>query len=91
MAETFRGASYTESVLGKDTVFYRVYGGEAGKVGRYLSRTPQYGGMQSQIDLALNPAWGNTTEFATQVVVPRGTVIYEGAAAHKQLMGEQVS
>lgn len=40
---------------------YRVSGGNAGEVGSYVSRTPQGGGLQSQLDLALNPAWGNTT------------------------------
>ena len=53
--------------------FYRVYGGDAGKVGRYISTTPQNGGIQSQMDLALNPKWGNTAEFVTTVTVPKGT------------------
>lgn len=80
-AETFTGGSYTETVLTKDTTFYRVYGGVAEKVGRFLSRTPQNGGMQSQMDLALNPEWGNTAEYVIEVVVPKGTTIYEGTAA----------
>lgn len=60
---------------------YRVHGGSAGKVGWYLSRTPQGEGLQSQMDLALNPSWGNTTENVTKVIVPKGTVVYEGTAA----------
>lgn len=81
VVETFTGGSYTKTILTEDTTFYRVYGGDAGKVGRYMSRTPQNGGIQSQMDLALNPKWGNTTEFVTTVTVPKGTVIYEGTAA----------
>ena len=39
------------------------------------------GGMQSQLDLALNPDWGNTVAYVTEVTVPKGTVIYERFAA----------
>lgn len=52
---------------------YRVSGGNAKEVGSYMSMTPQGGGLQSQLDLALNPVWGNTTENVTKVVVPKGT------------------
>lgn len=64
---------------------YRVSGGNAGKVGSYVSRTSQGGGLQSQLDLALNPSWGNTTENITKVVVPKETTIYEGVAAPQNI------
>ncbi len=64
---------------------YRVSGGNAKEVGSYISMTPQGGGLQSQLDLALNPAWGNTTENVTKVVVPKGTTIYEGIAAPQNI------
>lgn len=41
VAETFSGATYKQIVLTEDTIFYRVYGGEAGKVGSYMTRVPQ--------------------------------------------------
>jgi hypothetical protein len=85
VAETFTGGSYTQTVLTEDMTFYRVYGGDAGQVGSYMSRVPQNGGIQSQIDLALKPEWGNTTECVTTVTVPKGTVIYEGTAAPQTL------
>ena len=87
VAETFTGASYTQTVLQTDTVFYRVSTNEAGKVGSYMTRTPQMGGMQSQLDLALNPEWGNTAQVVTKVTVPKGTVIYEGTAAPQVING----
>lgn len=80
MANTFTGGTYTESVLTKDTTMYRTSGGSAGEVGRYISRTPQNGGLQSQLDSALNPQWGNTATTVTEVTIPKGTVIYEGTA-----------
>ena len=86
VAKSFNGASYTEKVLTEDTVMYRVHGGEAAEIGSYLSKTPQSGGLQSQLDLALNPSWGNTTGNVTKVVVPKGTVIYEGTAAPQNIL-----
>ncbi|MDD4681055.1 MAG: filamentous hemagglutinin, partial [Clostridia bacterium] len=87
VAETFSGATYKETVLTQDTAFYRVYGGSSGKVGSYMTRVPQNGGMQSQIDLAINPQWGNTAQYVTKGIVPRGTVIYEGRAASQIING----
>ena len=43
--------------------------------------------MQSQIDLALNPDWGNTAQYVTKVIVPKGTVIYEGKATMQVING----
>ncbi|MEG0314852.1 MAG: hypothetical protein RR646_06295 [Erysipelotrichaceae bacterium] len=86
VAESFRGATFTEKVLTEDTIMYRVSGGKVGEVGSYLSKTPQGGGLQSQLDLALNPVWGNTTENVIKVIVPKGTVIYEGVAAPQNIL-----
>lgn len=74
-------------MLTSDTTFYRVYGGNAQKVGQYMSRIPQNGGLQSQIDLALNPDWGDTAQYVVKVTVPKGTVIYEGTAATQTING----
>jgi hypothetical protein len=81
IAGTFRGGSYTRTVLQDEITLYRVYGGKAGPVGPYWSRTRPSGPLQTQIDLALNPAWGNTLERVATARVPAGTAIYEGAAA----------
>ncbi len=87
VAGSFSGATYKEVVLTQDTTLYRVYGGNSEKVGSYMTRVPQSGGMQSQIDLALNPQWGNTAQYVTKVTVSKGTVIYEGTAASQTING----
>ncbi len=87
VADSFSGGTYTEKVLASDTTFYRVYGGEVQKVGQYMTRIPQNGGLQSQIDLALNPDWGNTAQYVIKVTVPKGTIIYEGTAASQVING----
>lgn len=86
ISNTFNGGTYTQKVLTEDTVMYRVSGGKAEQVGSYFSRTPQNGHLQSQLDLALNPEWGNTAENISKVVVPKGTTIYEGVAAPQDIV-----
>jgi len=81
VANTFRSASYTETVLGEDTTYYRVYGGNSPQLGPYWTQTPPAGPLQSTIDSALNPAWGNTAENVATITVPKGTTVYTGFAA----------
>ena len=81
ITSTFRGGSYTATTLSETTTLYRVYGGNAGKIGSYWTRTKPSGPFQSQLDSALAPQWGNTAQKVATMKVPRGTTIYEGAAA----------
>ena len=71
----------------EDTTFYRVYSSESNRIGPYMTRTPQNGAMQSQLDLALNPDWGNNAAYVELVTVPKGTTIYEGVAAPQTING----
>jgi Flp pilus assembly pilin Flp len=80
IANTFRAGSYTSKVLDEPVTLYRVYGGEAGELGKYWTRTKPSGPLQSRMDLALDPAWGNTATQVTTIKVPKGTTIFEGAA-----------
>ena len=43
--------------------------------------------MQSQIDLVLNPDWGNEVTYITEVIVPKGTTIHKGYAAPQIING----
>lgn len=58
VASTFRSESYTQSVLGEDTILYHAYGGQSGPMSPSWSRTQPSGPLQAQLDSALNPAWG---------------------------------
>jgi hypothetical protein len=81
IAEAFSGGRYTERVLEKEAIFYRVHGGKAGVIGRrgtFVSPEPQVGGLQSLIDLGLRPEWGNTAAKVSKIKVPAGTRVYEG-------------
>ena len=81
VAETFAGGAVTPSVTTGQTTLYRVWGGKAARVGSYLTRTKPASAEQAMGDLALDPAWGNSRVFVTEVTVPPGTPIYEGVAA----------
>lgn len=48
--------------------------------GSCWTRSSPTGPLQSQIDSALLPQWGNTAQHATQIRVPPGTTIYEEIA-----------
>jgi hypothetical protein len=81
VVSTFRSGSYTETAATEATTLYRTYGGNSGALGSYWTRTQPSGALQSQIDSALNPAWGNTATKISTIQVPSGTTIFEGAAA----------
>lgn len=81
VAATFRGASYTESITSEGITLYRVYGGKAAPLGSYWTRTPPAGPLQSRIDNALLPQWGNTADNVARIRVSPGIRIFEGYAA----------
>lgn len=81
IAKNFRGASYTEKTLTENTTLYRVYGNKAGKLGSYWTRNKPHGPLQSQLDSALVPKWGNSAAKVVEIKVPKGTKIFEGYAA----------
>lgn len=80
IANTFRSGTYTKNILETDIIIYRTYGGKAGELGSYWTRSKPTGSLQSIIDSALNPIWGNTATNVVKIKVPRGTTFFEGIA-----------
>jgi hypothetical protein len=80
IADTFRSGTYSEVVTQQPTTLYRVYGGTAQELGGYWTTTKPAGPVQSIIDSALNPQWGNTATMV-KIEVPIGTKYFEGVAA----------
>ncbi len=91
-ANTFRSGTYDEVVLAQDTRMYRVVTPDGKPNGGFWTREKPTGPLQSQLDSALLPEWkinryGDkmrvTEPQAThyvESVIPKGTVVYEGAA-----------
>ena len=80
IANTFRSGTYTKNILETEIILYRTYGGKAGELGSYWTRSKPTGSLQSIIDSALNPIWGNTANNVVKIKVPRGTTFFEGIA-----------
>lgn len=87
IVNTFRGGSYTQKLITSDTILYRSYGGAAEKIGSYWSKIAPAGPLQTQIDNALLPEWGNTMQKVTQIRIPAGATVYEGAVGEQILSG----
>jgi filamentous hemagglutinin len=81
IANTFRSGTYAETVTTEPTVLYRVYGGTGNQLGGYWTTTPPSGPVQSIIDSALNPVWGNPATLVVKIEVPPGVTLYQGKAA----------
>ncbi|WP_272944403.1 DUF6862 domain-containing protein, partial [Yersinia wautersii] len=80
-ASTFRSGTYSEKVAETDIYLYRDYGGSAKADGRFWTPEPSKGPLQSQMDSAVLPEWGNTFQNQAIIKIPKGTVYYEGPAA----------
>ena len=81
IANTFRSGSYSQVITQETTTLYRVYGGTAGETGSFWTTVKPSGPMQSQLDLALNPSWGNTAANVATIRVPPGVTYYGGYAS----------
>lgn len=94
-ANTFRGGSYKEVILGRDTTLYRAYhnpdrkfGDPSGQVS-YWSRSDATG-TKAVVDRGIEVSrYGNTANRLVAIKVPKGTRVYEGIAhgIHKGPIG----
>ena len=83
-ANTFRGGSYKEVILGRDTVLYRAYHNPARKFGdpsgrvSYWSRSDAKG-TKAVVDSGIEVSrYGNTADRLVAIKVPKGTRVFEG-------------
>ncbi len=80
VALTFRSATYTERTLNKATTFYRVIGKNGNPTGNFWTTTKPTGSVQSMLDSAILPEWGNLATNVVRITVPVGTRVYQGIA-----------
>lgn len=84
ISSTFRSGTYTQKTLGESQTYYRVISENGNPTGRFWSVSKPKGSLQSTIDLALDPHWGNAATKVVKARVPAGTTIYEGTAASQR-------
>jgi hypothetical protein len=80
-ASTFRSGTYTQITLSDEQTLYRVIPDGGNETGSYWTNIPPTGPLQSVIDSALDPLWGNTATNVVTSKIPAGTTIYAGTAA----------
>ena len=64
---------------------YRVYGGKAGELAQYWSRTKPTGPLQAQLDAALLPNFCNNAAKWVEIELPAGSKFFDGAASPQYL------
>jgi len=87
LVDTFRSGTYTEMVTKEPITLYRAYTQGASPVGGFWSRDIPMGPMQTQMDSALNPAWGNQATAVSKIEVPAGTTFFEGIVGPQPIAG----
>lgn len=90
-ARTFAGGRYNAIRLESDLKVYRAGAADSG--GQYFSRTKPISEMQVRRDFAVERTWNDPKSGAPtglsqiegyqEIVIPKGTVIYEGPAASR--------
>lgn len=81
VANTFRSSTYNEVITTRPLTLFRVWGGSATEGGHFWTTQMPLGPLQSRMDLALNPAWGNSATNVSTRVVPQGTTLFMGPAS----------
>jgi RHS repeat-associated protein len=79
-ATSFRGATFKSKIAIKPITTYRSWSDPDYEVGGYVSRTRPAGPLQTQLDLALAPQWGNKANHISEYEIPQFAPFYEGAA-----------
>lgn len=60
---------------------YRTFGGRAKELGAFTTTTPAQTRIDSKIETALLPEWGNSREFEIEITIPKGTILNIGKVA----------
>jgi hypothetical protein len=81
VVNTFRSGSYTTHTLTRPKDLYRVYDDPAKKLRAYWTDIPPSGPLQSTVDSALLPSFGNKATKVVHIRVPPGETVFEGFAA----------
>ena len=79
--DTFRSSSYSARTLAQPKDLYRTYSQKDKKFRAYWTDIPPSGPLQSTIDSALLPSFGNEATRVVHIRVPPGETIFEGFSA----------
>jgi type VI secretion system secreted protein VgrG len=79
----FKDGKYTERVLKKDIVGYRLHHDGPGgyPLGKWVTKNRVPPGLEGKLRCALDPTWSNAATKIARVRIPAGTKVFEGAFA----------
>lgn len=78
IANTFGSGPYAETLTTEPTVLFRAHGGTANQIGVNWTTGQPAVPIQSIVDSALRPAWGNPTTLLVKIEVPPGVTLCQG-------------
>lgn len=81
VAVTFLNSACKKVKLDTNQDFYRYFGGNVSKYGRYLTSDQYTNNVEAIRKLALDQNWGNPATTKVTVTLPAGTTVYQGIAA----------
>ncbi len=81
IAETFTDSEYKTVMTTEEIKLYRTFGGRAKELGAFATTTPAQTRIDSKIETALLPEWGNSREFEIEITIPKGTILNIGKVA----------
>ena len=81
IAITFLNSACKEVKLENAQDFYRYFGNNVSKYGRYLTSEQYKTNTEAIKKLALNQDWGNPASKKVTVTLPAGMTVYQGIAA----------
>lgn len=81
IAVTFLNSECKEVKLETSQDFYRYFGANVSKYGRYLTSDQYTNNVEAIQKLALDQKWGNPATTKVTVTLPSGTTVYKGIAA----------
>src|SRR5712691_10633220 len=87
VASTFRSSSYTARRIAQPKDLWRAYSVKKRKLGAYWTDIAPTGPLQTSMDSAIHPSFGNAASKVAHIRVPAGTTVYEGFAGPKGYLG----
>jgi hypothetical protein len=79
----FKDGKYTQKVLKKDVVGYRLHHGGPGGYpeGKWITLKRVPPGLEGKLRCAIDPSWTNECTKVARIKIPAGTVVFEGEFA----------
>ena len=84
---TFTDGNYRTVETLEDVKVYRTYGGKAKQNGGYATTSPAKSRIDSKIDSALLPEWGNSRKYEIEITIPKGQQLNIGKVAPQTIEG----